>query len=44
MLAYFKGVYGSSWDYWHEVRYRDREGSEFNAWIEPRRMFTMRSK
>lgn len=44
VLAYFKGVYGSSWEYWHEVRYRDREGSEFNAWIEPRRMFTMRSK
>ena len=43
VLAYFKEVYGSSWDYWHEERYRDRDGSELNAWIEPRRMFTMKS-
>ncbi len=41
-LDYFKEVYGSSWNYWHEEHYRDREGSEFNAWIEPRRIYTLR--
>ncbi len=38
-LDYFKEVYGASWDYWHKEHYRDREGSEFNAWIERRRMY-----
>ena len=41
-LDFFKEVYGSSWQYWHEERYRDREGSGYNAWIEPRRMFTLK--
>ena len=43
-LDYFKEVYGASWGYWHEQRYRDREGSEFNAWIEPRRMYTLKPR
>ena len=43
-LAYFKEVYGASWDYWHEERYRDRQGSEFNAWIKPRRMYTLKPR
>lgn len=41
-LAYFKEIYGASWTYWHEEHYKDREGTEFNGWIEPRRMFTMK--
>ena len=42
VLDYFKEVYGASWDYWHEERYRDRNGSEFNGWIEARRMYTLK--
>ncbi len=38
-LDYFKEVYGSSLKYLREEHYRDREGTEFNAWIEPRRMY-----
>lgn len=44
LLAYFKEVYGSSWTYWHDEHYKDREGTEFNAWIEPRCLFTMKSE
>jgi hypothetical protein len=43
-LSYFKEVYGSSWNYWHEERYRDRQGFGFNAWIEPRRMYTLKPR
>ena len=42
VLDYFKEVYGASWDYWHEERYRDRNGSEFNGWVEARRMYTLK--
>ncbi len=41
-LAYFQEVYGDSWSYWHEEHYRDREGTAFNAWIEARRLFTLK--
>ena len=43
-LAYFKEVYGASWSYWHEERYQDRAGTEFNARIEARRMFAMKPR
>jgi hypothetical protein len=33
-------VHGAAWGYWAE-RYRDREGTGFTAWIEPRRMYAM---
>ena len=41
-LAYFQEVYGDTWTYWHEEHYRDREGVALNAWIEPRRMYTLK--
>jgi nitroimidazol reductase NimA-like FMN-containing flavoprotein (pyridoxamine 5'-phosphate oxidase superfamily) len=39
-LGYCREVYGATWDYWAE-RYRDRKGTGFTAWIEPRRMYAM---
>lgn len=44
VLGYFKEVYGASWDYWHEEHYSDREGSGFNAWIEPRRIYAVKPR
>lgn len=35
---YGREVYGAAWDYWVD-HYKDREGSDFTAWIEPRRMY-----
>jgi hypothetical protein len=42
-LSYCRGAYGPAWDYWRE-RYRQRSGSQFMAWIEPRRLYATRGQ
>ncbi len=42
-LDYCREVYGAALDYWAK-RYRDRKGTPFTAWIEPRRMYAMATK
>lgn len=41
-LAYCRATYGEAlWDYWKDQAYEDREGEDYTAWIEPRRIFAM---
>ena len=42
ILAYCKEVYGAAWKYWREERYANRGGSDYNAWIDARRLFTLK--